>query len=121
MTTVEQEEMAVLRKISNAIPPDNKNAQQEKAKDDFDLFGEYVATKMRKHSHKLEEDDMEMIEYEITTTLMKKFKKQSNRNNVNTTPHGLTIISITWSPWSQQIRHYMGILLLIITHSANKI
>ena len=26
MTTV-QEEMAVLRKISNAIPPDNKNAQ----------------------------------------------------------------------------------------------
>ena len=43
MTTVEQEEMAGLRKISNAIPPDNKNAQQEKAKDDFDLFGEYVA------------------------------------------------------------------------------
>ena len=86
MTTV-QEEMAVLRKISNAIPPDNKNAQQEKAKDDFDLFGEYVATKMRKLSHKLEEDDMEMIEYEIIKTLMKKFKKQSNRNNVNTTPH----------------------------------
>ena len=50
MTTVEQEEMAGLRKISNAIPPDNKNAQQEKAKDDFDLFGEYVATKMRKLS-----------------------------------------------------------------------
>ena len=41
---------------------------------------------MRKLSHKLEEDDMEMIEYEITTTLMKKFKKQSNRNNVNITP-----------------------------------
>ena len=60
---------------------------QEKAKDDFDLFGEYVATKMRKLSHKLEEDNMEMIEYKITTTLMKKFKKQSNRNNVNTTPH----------------------------------
>ena len=88
MTTVEREEMAVLRNISNAIPADNKNAQQEKAKDDFDLFGEYVATKMRKLSHKLEEDDMEMIEYEITTTLMKKFKKQSNRNNVNTTPQG---------------------------------
>ena len=86
MTTVEQEEMAVLRKISNAIPPDNKNAQQEKAKDDFDLFGEYVATKMRELSHKLEEDNMEMIEYKIKTTLMKKFKKQSNRNNVNITP-----------------------------------
>ena len=79
---------------------------------------------MRKLSHKLEEDDMEMIEYKITTTLMKKFKKRSNRNNVNTTPQGQMswpINSITWSPWSQQIRHYMGILLLIITHSANKI
>lgn len=39
-------------------------------RDNFDLFGEYVATKMRKLNRILNEDDMESVEHEITTVLL---------------------------------------------------
>ena len=61
---IEKEEMNVLRSVVAAT-------QEPAKRDDFDLFGEYVATKMRKLSQKLDEDAIEIIEYEITTILMK--------------------------------------------------
>ena len=36
----------------------------------FDIFGKYVAEKMRKLSHSLKEDAMENIEFSITSMLM---------------------------------------------------
>ena len=63
-----EKELDVLRSVTTAT--------QEPNKDEFDTFGQYVATKMRKLSQALSEDAMEAIEYDITTVLLKVRCKQ---------------------------------------------
>ena len=59
---VEKEELALLRTVASAV----QDAEEE---NDFDLFGQYIAKKMKKLSARLDEDAMANIEYEITTIL----------------------------------------------------
>ena len=40
-------------------------------RNNFDLFGEYVTTKMIKLSQELDENVIEVLEYDISTILMK--------------------------------------------------
>lgn len=60
---IEQEEMAVLRSVVAAAEVDNH-------RDDFDVFGELVARKMRKLSRVIDEDAMEIVEHSINMVLM---------------------------------------------------
>ena len=55
---VEKEELALLWTIANAV-------QSTKEENDLDLFGQYIAKKMKKLSARLDEDAMANIEYEI--------------------------------------------------------
>ena len=58
---VQTEKMNVLRSVATAAT---------KTKDEYDIFGEYVGWKLRKLSEILTEKDMEMVEFNITNTLM---------------------------------------------------
>ena len=60
---IEKEEMAVLRSVVAA-------AQVDDHRDEFEVFGELVARKMRKLSHVIDEDAMELVEHNINTVLM---------------------------------------------------
>ena len=61
---VEKEELALLRTIANAV-------QDTEEENDFDLFAQYIAKKMKKLSARLDEDAMANIEYKVTTILNK--------------------------------------------------
>lgn len=54
--------------------PTNQQKQQQKLDraDDFDIFGRYVASKMRKLRYKLSEEEMEELEFEILNTMERK-------------------------------------------------
>ena len=60
---IEKEEMAVLRSVVAA-------AQVDDHRDEFEVFGELVARKMRKLSHVIDEDAMELVEHNINMVLM---------------------------------------------------
>ena len=51
---------------------------RESAMDEYDLFGQYVATKLRKLSQVMSDHSMEAVEYDITTVLMKARMKTAN-------------------------------------------
>ena len=56
---IEDEEINLIRAVADRADEDG-----------FDIFGKYVAEKMRKLSHSLTEDAMENIEFSITSMLM---------------------------------------------------
>ena len=58
----EKEELTLFRTVANAV-------QDTEEENDFDLFGQYIAKKMKKLSARLDEDAMANIEYKITTIL----------------------------------------------------
>ena len=60
---IEKEEMAVLHSVVTA-------AQFHDHRDEFEVFGELVARKMRKLSHVIDEDAMELVENNINMVLM---------------------------------------------------
>ena len=60
---IEKEEMAELRSVVAA-------AQVDDHRDDIEVFGELVARKMRKLSHAIDEDTMELVEHNINMVLM---------------------------------------------------
>ena len=62
-SAIEKEEMAVLRSVVGA-------AQFDDRRDGFKIFGELVARKMRKLSHVIDEDAMELVEHNINMVLM---------------------------------------------------
>ena len=45
-------------------------AQVDDHRDEFEVFGELVARKMRKLSHVIDEDAMELVEHNINMVLM---------------------------------------------------
>ena len=59
---MEKEELALLQIIASAV-------QDTEEENDFDLFDQYIAKKMKKLSARLDEDTMANIKYEITTIL----------------------------------------------------
>ena len=59
---VQTQEMNVLHSIAAAAAT--------KTNDEYDIFGEYVASKLRKSSEVLTEQAMEMVEFNIKNTLM---------------------------------------------------
>ena len=59
---VDKEELPLLKTIANAV-------QDTEEENDFDLFGQYVAKKMKKLCARLDEDAMANIEYKMTTIL----------------------------------------------------
>ena len=79
---IEKEEIEVLRRIINAAQnqPKPKEKEKEKGKDSFDLFGEYIAQKLRNLSQKLGDDEMELLEHEITSIFVKRFANAKNPN-----------------------------------------
>ena len=80
---IEKEEIEVLRSIANAAQNQPKPKEKEKGKYSFDLFGEYIAQKLRNLSKKLGDDEMELLEHEITSIFVKRF---ANAMNPNATP-----------------------------------
>ena len=82
---IEKEEIEVLRSIANAAQsqPKPKEKEKEKGKDSFDLFCEYIAQKRRNLSKKLGDDEMELLEHEITSIFVERFP---NAKNPNVTP-----------------------------------
>ena len=88
MSEVEKEEMDILKSISQAATSENvQELNTKKEKDSHDLFGEYVANKFRKLSEKLDESEMELMEYEIVTIFAKKYAKSSQQNNHQSWPN----------------------------------
>ena len=69
----ELEEMAILWSVSNSC----QLAQQ---RDSFDIFGEYIASKLRKLSTTLDEDLMEDIQHEITCVIQNHRKKHKENS-----------------------------------------
>ena len=65
---IDTEEMNVLWSIENAC----RAAEQ---KDAFDVFGNYIATKMRRLSRSVDQETIEIIEYEITNVIEKNRRK----------------------------------------------
>ena len=59
---VETEEMNVLRTIA---------ASANQTNDEYDVFGQYVASRLRKLSEVLTEEAMEFVEFNITSVLLK--------------------------------------------------
>ena len=59
----EKEEMAVLRSVEATAKVDDQ-------RDEFEVFGELVARKMRKLSYVIDEDAMELVENNIKMVLM---------------------------------------------------
>ena len=59
---IEKEEISLLRTVADAVKSSEEN-------DEFEIFGKYVAKKMRKLNHRLDEDAMADVEFEITNTL----------------------------------------------------
>ena len=49
-----------------------QQSQNYKQMDDFDIFGRYIASKMRKLGHRISEEDMEDLEFDILNTLERK-------------------------------------------------
>ena len=80
---IEKEEIEVLQSIANAAQNQPKPKEKEKGKDSLDLFGEYIAQKLRNLSKKLGDDEMELLEHEITSIFVKRF---ANAMNPNATP-----------------------------------
>ena len=64
LTTQKKEEMDLLSSVKAA-------AKEPQKEDDFDLFGQYVASKMRKLSKSLTDEAMETVEFNITSLLNK--------------------------------------------------
>ena len=60
---IEKKEMAVLCSVVAA-------AQVDDHRDEFEVFGETVARKMRKLNHVIDEDAMELVEHNINMVLM---------------------------------------------------
>ena len=58
---IEKEEISLLRTVADAVNSSEEN-------DEFEIFGKYVARKMRKLSQRLDEDAMADVEFEITNT-----------------------------------------------------
>ena len=72
MEKIEAEELSILRSISNA-------SQTSAKRHSYDIFGDYIANKLRKLSTIVDEDTMKNIEYEITHVLeenRRKFKSE---------------------------------------------
>ena len=66
------EELSILQSISNA-------SQTSAKRDSYNIFGDYIASKLRKLSTIVDEDTMENIEYEIMHVLdenRRKFKSE---------------------------------------------
>ena len=59
---IEKEEISLLRTVPDAVKSNEEN-------DEFEIFGKYVAEKMRKLSQRLDEDAIADVEFEITNTL----------------------------------------------------
>ena len=76
---IEKEQIEVLRSIANAAQNQPKPKEKEKG-DSFDLFGEYIAQKLRNLSKKLGDDEMELLEHEITSIFVKRFANAKNLN-----------------------------------------
>ena len=59
---IEKEKISLLRTVADVAKSSEEN-------DEFEIFGNYVAKKMRKLSQRLDEDAMADVEFEITNTL----------------------------------------------------
>ena len=70
---IEREEMAVLCSVVAA-------AQVDDHRDEFEIFGELIARKMRKLSHVINEDAVKLVEHNINMVLM---NARNVRNGVN--------------------------------------
>ena len=66
--SIETEEMNILRSVRSAC----RVAEQ---KDAFDVFGNYIATKMRRLSSSVDQETIEIIEHEITNVIEENRRK----------------------------------------------
>ena len=69
---IEDEELEILRSLSQEVKP------KLTSRDNFTIFGEYIASKLRKLGGTLTDDEMDSIELEITSVI-EKAKKLSQR------------------------------------------
>ena len=73
--SIETEEMNILRSIGNAY----RVAEQ---KDAYDVFGNYIATKIRRLTSSVDQETIEIMEYEITNVIeenCRKFRARSSQ------------------------------------------
>ena len=104
---IEKEEIEVLRSIANAAQnqPKPKEQEKEKGKDSFDLFGEYIAQKLRNLSKKLGDDEMELLEHKIRSIFVKRF---ANAKNPNVTPTQQAWLNYHFSNFNQSVSTSLG-------------
>ena len=94
----EKEEMDLLRSVVAA-------AQEPQKEDDFDLFGRYVASKMRKLSKSLTDGAMETVEFNITSLL--------NQAKIQNVTPGPSYHQTTSARESHFIHAYVKFIVLI--------
>ena len=72
---IEKEEMEILRSIA-AATSNNANLKDQ---DEYDCYGQYIANKMRKLSKILDEDEMELLEYNVNTVFLNTRKQRQQQ------------------------------------------
>ena len=90
---VETEELNTLKTITEAAKASTKSGPSEhekkveEKKDAFDTFGVYVANKLRRLSEKLDEEDIEMLEHEITSSIASRYASIKRMGFANNLPN----------------------------------
>ena len=69
---IEKEEIDILRSIAAATSNDTNPKDQ----DEYDCYGQYIANKMRKLSKVLDEDEMEVLEFNVNAVFLNARKKR---------------------------------------------
>ena len=72
---IEKEEMDILRSIAAAT----SNNANSKDQDEYDCYGQYIANKMRKLSKILDEDEMELLEFNVNTVFLNARKQRQQQ------------------------------------------
>lgn len=68
--SIDDEELNILRSVRQSME-NSKKTESKNQEDKFKIFGDYVASKLRRLSTVLDEDQLEAVEFEITTVFEK--------------------------------------------------
>ena len=98
---IEKVELDALTTIASAAKASISGQSDRKEKNDsYDTFGIYVADKMRKLSEKLDEEEVEMLEFEITSSIATRFSMIKQMAAKSSTPAQLNHPNQHWPTFS---------------------
>ena len=106
---IENEELETLKTIAKAAKASTKSRPSEgekkveEKKDAFDTFGVYVANKLRRLSEKLDEEDIEMLEHEITSSIASRYASIKRVSFTNNFPNQIQPPQVNPQQWPNMV------------------